>query len=157
MGPDGEVFAEIRPDRVLVNPRSRVHVEDARARGLEPRLAPAGGGGFDMASSSPTYTWLDLRMRYTQPEVPDDVQHRGTPTTLVEWTIPIQVGVLRYDITGATMFFPFAREPLVLEPGHDGDRLERALVVLLPVALLAAVILFRRRRTYDRANRRGGP
>jgi len=148
LGLDGELFAEFWPDAVTVNRESRVHVEDARAKG---RGSPAGPLLTDpviRVSSSPTYSWLDLRLRYTEPAVPDEVQRRRRPTVLVRWTIPVEVSGVRSDVVGTTSFVPFATEA---QRPRTPPGTPPAPAVIVAVGALIACVLFvlsrsRRRR-----------
>jgi hypothetical protein len=157
LGADGEVFAEFSQGGVVANRASRIYVEDSRAKGLSlPDGAPASDATVRVASAS-SYSWLDLRLRYAAAAVPDDVQRRGEPTVLVRWTIPIEVGAVRHEVTGTTSFVPFEKRGVPFEDPPARIGVGPVLVVVLPIVLLAAVIVFRRRATYDRADRRAGP
>ena len=152
IGPDDEVFARIGPRGVAVDRRSAVAVEDARAKGQPPAVVEQGADPVLVVSVAPSYSWLDPRLRWTEPAVPDDVQRRAAPTVLVRWTIPIRVGSERFDVSGTTSFVPLA-------PGMasaTGRPVAARLLPLLgvPVLLVVGVALVRRRRTYDVAHRR---
>ncbi|HVE63714.1 MAG TPA: hypothetical protein VNB94_07930 [Mycobacteriales bacterium] len=145
LGPDGELFALIRPDWVGVNRRSRVHLEDSRAKGGEVTAAPS-GEGLTVVSNAPTYSWLDLRLRYSEPVVPAEVQRRRRPTVLVRWTIPLEIAGVRTDVTGTTSFVPFDVAADGEAGGNLSSRLTAGLAGLAGVLVLVAVAVGRRRR-----------
>ncbi len=145
LGPEGELFALIRPDWVGVNRRSRVHVEDSRAKGEEVTAATS-GEGLSVVSNAPTYSWLDLRLRYSEPVVPAEVQRRRRPTVLVRWTIPLEVAGVRTDVTGTTSFVPFDIAAGDGAGGTLSGRVTAGLAGLAAVLLLVAAAVRRRRR-----------
>lgn len=145
LGQQGEPFAEIGPDGVLVNLRSPIHAADASARGQVPEVSanPAARPLWRRVSSSGTYDWLDPRPRLGS-----------------HWSIPLLIGGRRLAIAGTLSTSP----PLagaadvtgpVRRPGSSVRRVDSAsggsggwLPVLLIVGAVFAAggaVLIRRR------------
>lgn len=133
LGVDGELFARLGPDGLVLNTASRTYVEDAAARGRvvdppspEPRLTAAD-------PSATSLTWLDRRLRYPDDRPPDDVLRRGEPAVVQRWAVPVELDGVRTELTGQVRWVP---DPaLRAEPADD-----RSPVLLGGAAVLAAVV-----------------
>ncbi len=105
-GRDGEPFLRITDAGVLVNERSRTHVEDRQARGQEvgpPSTTPA----FRLvAPGTRSYTWLDARLRYRADLPPEPALRADGPTRLERWEVPARVDGQLTALSGAISWVP---------------------------------------------------
>lgn len=148
LGRDGEPFVRFSARGVEVNERSRTHVEDRAARGLD-----AGTPGPDplfrlVTPGGTSYTWLDARLRYPQDLPPDPVLRASTPTVVQDWTVPVQLAGAEAAFSGQITWVPEAGAGPVTQEDGSADRhlLPYALAAGAALVLSAAVLVLRRRR-----------
>ncbi|MGZ6793551.1 MAG: LPXTG cell wall anchor domain-containing protein, partial [Mycobacteriales bacterium] len=130
------------------NTASASWADDQRARG---RTAPPSGDvpHWTVVARSPSFSWLDPRLRYPADEPGRDVLARSTPTVLVRWTVPLVVDGAPAALTGTVSWVP--RRTALAQLGV-GARAGGSSGLLWPVVggaallLAAAVLVLRRRR-----------
>jgi hypothetical protein len=153
LGPDGEVFARIGPRGVAVNLRSPVTVDALRQRGEQPPVAanPAAPPRWRRVSATPSYAWLEPRVRYEAEQPPDAVVRRRTRVRLKTWEVPLRAGRRRAVLRGTTTWVPTnaAGLPQVAKPDEGSGGTAPAAVAggaafVLALGAAAAVRLRRR-------------
>jgi hypothetical protein len=131
-----EPFARLAPAGAEVNDASETWQESERLTGRPP-TAPADPATprWRRVGGTPQLTWLDRRLAYAPGVPPDDVVTARRPTTMVEWDVPVDGAG---HVTGTTSWVPTAT-------AGDGGRLPYAAGAAALGALLAGVVLLRRR------------
>lgn len=109
-GVGGEPFARFDRTHVEVNEASETWQEDQRLRGTAPAVAadPA-KPRWRRVGAQPTLAWLDRRLAYAPGVPPADVLGARHPTTMVEWTLPVDVDGRPDRIAGTTLWQPADR------------------------------------------------
>jgi len=152
-GRDGEQFLRLEGSAkvamvVQVNLHSRTYIEDQQARGRNPGL-PSPTPRFVPVSGArgPSYSWLDARLQYPDPEPPAAALRSSSPTVIRRWSIPVTVDGAAATLDGEIRWVPNREDPLAA-PAHRGPPWWWYITgaVALGTALGAALTVVLRRR-----------
>jgi hypothetical protein len=145
LGSEGEPFARIGPGGVEVNRHSPLWVDNARAQERDPAgtalIDPAAPPDWLALSPATTFTWLEFRGAYPDPDPPRSARRATDPVVLLEWSVPLQVGGRTAQIEGETVWIPAGTGVDGTTDADPGSWLGRPTVAIAIVAAAAIIVL----------------
>jgi hypothetical protein len=128
LGRDGEPFARVGPTVTEVNTKSPTWAAIEQADGKEPSdtADAAAPPAWQQVSSTPRWSWLELRAAAPKADPPAAIVDRGKTTTVKTWSIPYLIGDRRQTLDGETRWVPIAElrrqaaDPLGTAAGGGG-------------------------------------
>jgi hypothetical protein len=115
---------------------------------VPPIADPTATPRWEVLDRTGQFEWHDHRIHWPSPLLPPQVKDRGKRTFIFDWTVPIEVGMVKGAITGQLFWVP------------DNSKAPVAVIVLgivIVVAGLGFVVFVRRRRARVGPGSAAGP
>ncbi|GLZ82022.1 hypothetical protein Afil01_68290 [Actinorhabdospora filicis] len=103
LGYSGEPYLLISPDGVFVNvfsPAAYLNETATGATAVPAYAAPSQAPYWQKATDEPRVRWFDHRAHWMNEAPPAQVAGATTDQRILDWTIPLRVGVTPYQLTG---------------------------------------------------------